>query len=40
MELSLIIAVVVVVGVIFMLIRSGRKQSRHLDDLHINKSED
>ncbi len=35
MTLSVIVAVVIVAAGLYWLIRSGRKEAQHLDDLHI-----
>ncbi len=40
MTWSLIVAVVIVVAVLYWLIRSGRKEAHHLDDLHIDSKPD
>ena len=40
MTLSLIVAVVIAAAVIYGLIRSGRKEDHHLDDLHITSKTD
>lgn len=38
MTTSFIIAVVIIAAVIVYIFRSGKKQSRHLDKLHIDSS--
>lgn len=40
MTTSLIIGAIIVIAAILWIIRSGKKESRHLDDLHITGTQD